>query len=279
MVRLEQLRRENPSELAREIWEYGELLNATQRQELALDPDVDLRKFILGSCTPPTPLMEKAFNATMQRVPYEQACYVCGPEQAMVLRTLVGLARPRTTLDIGSFTGYGASAILEALPAEADLFCLELDRDYSRLAAATLSGRRVNFCVGNALDALKRFEAEGKEFDFVCIDADRPNHGEYFNRVLKLLRPGGMIIMLGMLLFPTAEDQVAMEKLHESLPADPRISTAQLPLGCGIQFMVKKDGMHLNAKLREDEIQARKKWQLESEAAAIDRYLAALDEP
>merc|ERR1719313_1277133 len=279
MVRLEQLRRENPSELAREIWEYGELLNATQRQELALDPDVDLRKFILGSCTPPTPLMEKAFNATMQRVPYEQACYVCGPEQAMVLRTLVGIARPRSALDIGSFTGYGASAILEALPAQADLTCLEIDRDYARLAASTLAGRNVNFVVGSALDALARFEAEGKEFDFVCIDADRPNHGEYFNRVLKLLRPGGVMIMLGMLLFPNAEDQVAMEKLHESLPADTRISTAQLPLGCGIQLMVKREGMRPGQKLSEEELADRKKWQLEAEAAAIDRYLAALDEP
>lgn len=279
MARLEELRRENLPELGREIWEYGELLNATQRQELALEPDVLLRKFILSSCTPPTPLMERAFAATMQRVPYEQACYVCGPEQAMVLRTLVGLARPRSALDIGSFTGYGASAIVEALPKEADLFCLELDRDYSRLAAATLSGRRVNFCVGNALDALKRFEAEGREFDFVCIDADRPNHEAYFNSALKLLRPGGVIIMLGMLLFPTAEDQVAMEKLHETLPADQRISTAQLPLGCGIQFMVKKDGMPLREKLGAEELAARRKWQLEAEAAAIDRYLDSLGAP
>merc|ERR1719161_1070883 len=178
----------------------------------------------------------------------------------MVLRTLVGLARPLTTLDIGSFTGYGASAIIDALPADAELTCLEIDRDYSRLAASTLAGRNVHFFVGNALDALARFEAEGKEFDFVCIDADRPNHGEYFNRALKLLRPGGVIIMLGMLLFPSPEDQVAMEKLHESLPADTRISTAQLPLGCGIQLMVKSEGMS-NGILSTEEIAKRKKWQ------------------
>ena len=40
-----------------------------------------LRKFILSSCTPPTPLMERAFAATMQRVPYEQACYVRGRDR------------------------------------------------------------------------------------------------------------------------------------------------------------------------------------------------------
>ena len=81
-------------------------------QELALDPDVELRNFIINSCTPPTPLMETVYNATMTRVPYEMACYICGPEQAMLLRTLVGLARPRRALDIGSFTGYASSAIV-----------------------------------------------------------------------------------------------------------------------------------------------------------------------
>ena len=194
------------------------------------DPDVELRNFIINSCTPPTPLMETVYNATMTRVPYEMACYICGPEQAMLLRTLVGLARPRKALDIGSFTGYASSAILEALPEEAELTCLEIERDYTRLAAQQLRGRNVNFMVGQAMDALKRFEAEGQQFDFIALDADKPQHGEYYNASLKLLRPGGVLIMFGMLLFPTLEDQEAMEKLHEILPNDTRISTAQLPV-------------------------------------------------
>ena len=80
------------------------------------------------------------------------------------------------------------------------------------------------------MDALKRFEAEGQQFDFIALDADKPQHGEYYNASLKLLRPGGVLIMFGMLLFPTLEDQEAMEKLHEILPNDTRISTAQLPV-------------------------------------------------
>ena len=56
------------------------------------------------------------------------------------------------------------------------------------------------------------------------------------------LRPGGVLVMFGMLLFPTVEDQQAMEALHESLPNETRITTAQLPVGCGIQMMVKLEG-------------------------------------
>ena len=228
--RLSELRLANLSGFSYEVWEYAQRMNDTQRQEVALDPGVELRNFIINSCTPPTPLMETVYNATMTRVPYEMACYICGPEQAMLLRTLVGLARPRKALDIGSFTGYASSAILEALPEEAELTCLEIERDYTRLAAQQLRGRNVNFMVGQAMDALKRFEAEGQQFDFIALDADKPQHGEYYNASLKLLRPGGVLIMFGMLLFPTLEDQEAMEKLHEILPNDTRISTAQLPV-------------------------------------------------
>ena len=139
--------------------------------------------------------------------------------------------------------GLRQSAILEAIPEDGELTCLEIDRDYTRLAAQQLAGRNVNFMVGKAMDALKRFEEDGRQFDFIALDADKPMHGEYYNMSLKLLRPGGVIIMFGMLLFPTIEDQEAMEKLHEILPNDTRISTAQLPVGCGVQLMVNLEGM------------------------------------
>jgi len=279
MVRLAAVQLENRSQFSYEMFEYAQRMNDTQRQELALEPDVELRNFIIDSCTPPTPLMETVYNATMQRVPYEQACYICGPEQAMLLRTLVGLARPRKALDIGSFTGYASSAIVEALPAEAELTCLEIDRDYTRLAAQQLAGRNVNFMVGKAMDALKRFEANGDQFDFIALDADKPLHGEYYNMSLRLLRPGGVLIMFGMLLFPTVEDQEAMEKLHELLPNDTRISTAQLPVGCGIQLMVKLEGMEPHLPLSADELRARKRHRLEAEIAAIDRYAGSFGAP
>ena len=236
--RLVSVRASNFTQFIEEIHTYAQHMNNTQRQELALTPDCLLRNFIIDSSTAPTPLMERVYNATMQRVPYESACYICGPEQAMLMRTLVGLARPRRALDIGSFTGYGSSGIAEALPADGELICLEAERDFTRLAASTLRGRNVNFMVGKAMDALVRFEQEGRQFDFIALDADKPMHGEYYNMSLKLLRPGGVMIMFGMLLFPTLEDQEAMEALHKILPNDTRISTAQLPVGCGIQLMV-----------------------------------------
>tara|TARA_B110001452_G_scaffold246701_1_gene232218 strand:- start:130 stop:1230 length:1101 start_codon:yes stop_codon:yes gene_type:complete len=233
--RLTQLRAENMQQYIEEMYEYGMRMNDTQRQELALTPDTELRNFIIGSSSPPTPLLEHVYNSTMQRVPYEQACYICGPEQAMLLRTLVALAQPRQCLDVGCFSGYTSAAILEALPAAAQLTALDIEPEWTSLAGDLLQGRNVEFMTGDARDSLAELEAKGRRFDFVSLDADKVNHAEYINTTLRLLRPGGLLIMFGMLLFPTVEDQQAMEALHETLPNMTSVSTAQLPVGCGIQ--------------------------------------------
>ena len=102
-IRLAEIRTSDHIKYLNEIYEYAQHMNDTQRQELALKPDTELRKFMIDCSTAPSPLMESVYNATMERVPYEQACYICGPEQAMLLRTLVGLSRPRHCLDIGCF--------------------------------------------------------------------------------------------------------------------------------------------------------------------------------
>ena len=75
---------------------------------------------------------------------------------------------------------------------------------------------------------------------------------------------------------PQPEDQEAMEKLHEILPNDTCISTAQMPVGCGIQLMVRLEGMNPDQPLSAEELVSRKRWQLESELAALERYEESL---
>uniref|UniRef100_X5DCN9 Methyltransferase domain-containing protein n=1 Tax=Tisochrysis lutea TaxID=1321669 RepID=X5DCN9_9EUKA len=295
--RLDGLRNSDMRAYVAEIWDYAQHMNDTQRQELALTPDMECRRFVIDSSTPPTPTMERVYNSTMERVPYEQACYICGPEQAMLLRTLVATARPRQALDIGCFTGYASSAILDALPRNGHLTCIEVEPTWTGLASELLAGRNVEFITNDAMATLKAFETEGRRFDFISLDADKPMHGEYYNQSLKLLRPGGVMIMFGMLLFPTVEDQQAMEVLHDILPSDKRILTAQLPVGCGIQLMVstadvdpkspplyyasqRADGSVANlasepALSGEAAEIERKRYELELELAAIDRLIDA----
>ena len=149
-IRLDKVRGEDLTGYINEVWEYGMRMNDTQRQELALNPDTELRNFIISSSTAPTPLLEHVYNSTMQRVPYEQACYICGPEQAMLLRTLVGLSQPRQCLDVGCFSGYTSAAILEALPKSASLTSIDIEPEWTTLAGDLLQGRNVEFMTRDA---------------------------------------------------------------------------------------------------------------------------------
>jgi len=300
--RLAHERKAHAGAYLKEIWDYSMHMNLTQRQELALHPDLELRRFIIDSSTQPTALMEKVYNQTMVRVPYEQACYICGPEQAMLLRTLVALSRPRQCLDIGCFTGYASSAVTDAIPKEAKLTCLEVEPTWTEFAAELIGAERnVQFITAPAAQTLAAMEADGRVFDFITLDADKPMHDEYYNASLRLLRPGGLLIMFGMILFPTVEDQQAMELMHQKLPNDTRVSTAQLPVGCGIQIIVKDEGYSKDKpplyyrSMRADgrvtglasapplegesaELEQRR-YAAQSELAALERLVDSLDSP
>ena len=88
----------------------------------------------------------------------------CGPEQAMLLRTLVG-SPAAALLDIGSF-GLRVVAIAEAIPEDAELTCLGSTAT-TPASPRSSSRRNVNFMVGKAMDALKRFEEDRL---FIALD-------------------------------------------------------------------------------------------------------------
>jgi predicted O-methyltransferase YrrM len=278
--RLLKTRAEDITQLVTAIRDYSLEMNRTMRASLAgMRMDVELRNFAWKSSTFPTTFMQKVYDGTLARVPSEEAAYICAPEQATLLRTMVGISRPRRCLDIGSFTGYSSSAILDALlPHDAELTCLERDADYAKLSEEYLRGRNAKVKGGPAIDALHEFEKNGQQFDLISMDADKPMHEEYYNVSLRLLRPGGLMIMFGMIMFPQEEDQIAMEKMHKTLPKDESVMTAQLPIGCGVQIIVNMNGTKPSRPLTDTEKEEHKRWELESELAAIDRYLSEINE-
>jgi len=276
MTRLRELAANDREAYLAEVWSYGRLLSDSQRAQLMLGPDVAMRKFILESSTPPTPLMDNVFNSTLQRVNYEDACYLCAPEQATLLRTIAAFVQPRHALDIGSFTGYSSSAVLEAIPATAELTCLEAERDYARFGETQLSERNANFIVGKAMQALESFERQGRQFDFIVLDADKPMYKEYYEMALKLLRPGGVLVMFGLILFTSPEDQNAMDEMHKILADDERVNTVLMPVGCGLQLAVKKDSQTTRDPLSAVASDDRRQYSLESELAALDRAISGL---
>lgn len=181
------------------------------------------------------------------------------PHQAQVLKMLVSVVRAERVLEIGTFTGYSAAAMAEALPVSGKLITCEKDSALcalaSRLLAHTPHHARIEVRHGDAADTLLLLAKErlmkemigdkrGGQFDVVFLDADKLKYAAYADLLLQhgLVRPGGLIIADNVLwrglVLDEAEAEAdkrarAMRAFLAQLRDDARLTMVTLPIGDG----------------------------------------------
>ncbi|KIF70083.1 methyltransferase [Streptomyces sp. AcH 505] len=121
------------------------------------------------------------------------------PNQGKLLHLLVGIQGARSILEIGTLGGYSTIWLARALPADGRLISLEYDAAHADVARANLAraglDKIAEVRTGQALESLPVLVEEGAgPFDFVFIDADKPNNPGYLEWALKLTRPGSVIV-------------------------------------------------------------------------------------
>ncbi|HET8975295.1 MAG TPA: class I SAM-dependent methyltransferase [Solirubrobacterales bacterium] len=171
-------------------------------------------------------------------------------DQAALMTILVRATGARHALEVGTFLGYGALAIARGLPDDGTLVCCELDEGYAARAREHLEragfADRVEFRLGPAAETLEAMDEDGS-LDFAFVDADKAGYPAYFEQCLRLLRPGGLILldnvfMGGRILDPPEGDEgaAAVAELNDRLAADDRIEVAMLGMADGITIARKR---------------------------------------
>lgn len=123
------------------------------------------------------------------------------PEQAAFLQMLIGLLSARRVLEVGTFTGYSALAMALALPEGGSLTTLDVSEEYVGLARTFWDDAgvadRIEAIIGDAAESLERLIRRNGEgsFDLILIDADKPGYPTYFEKALRLVRSGGVIVV------------------------------------------------------------------------------------
>ncbi|WP_420888809.1 O-methyltransferase [Cohnella candidum] len=125
--------------------------------------------------------------------------YDVSPAQGKLLNLLVRMHGSKRILEIGTLGGYSTIWLAQALPSDGKLITLELDPHHTRVAEANLVlalvHEKVEVRVGDALEQLAQMKDDGIEpFDFIFIDADKPNNPNYLKWALDLSHPGTVII-------------------------------------------------------------------------------------
>ncbi|QJC53603.1 O-methyltransferase [Paenibacillus albicereus] len=160
--------------------------------------------------------------------------------QGKLLQLLARMSGARRVLEIGTLGGYSTIWLAGALPADGRLVTLELEAEHAELACGNLRRagleRLVEVRQGAALDRLDELIAAGEEpFDFIFIDADKPNNPAYLERALRLSRPGTVIVADNIVRDGEVIDGKSTDPrvqgirmFLEQLGSDPRLSAAAL---------------------------------------------------
>lgn len=176
------------------------------------------------------------------------------PEQGQFLNLLVMMINAKKTLDVGVFTGYSSLWTALALPENGQLFGCDVSDEWTTIAQrywreAGVS-HKCHLRLGPASETLDTLIRESHEntFDFAFIDADKVNYDNYYEKVLKLVRPGGVIAIdnvfrSGEVLDATVQEPgtVSVTALNEKLCRDERISLAMLTVADGLTLAVKRE--------------------------------------
>tara|TARA_R110000868_G_scaffold189695_2_gene433017 strand:+ start:60384 stop:61049 length:666 start_codon:yes stop_codon:yes gene_type:complete len=179
---------------------------------------------------------------------------VSSPEQMQFIAMLLKLIKPKKCLEIGVFTGYSALWMATNLPKDATLIGCErnarfegLCRKYWKKAGVE---QMIDLRISPAHETLNQLleNKEDASFDFIYIDADKLGYPEYFEKCLRLLKPGALMIFDNVFLFgevvvkeninPILPD--AMRAFNKMLHEDTRVDISILPLGDGMTLAYKK---------------------------------------
>ena len=118
-----------------------------------------------------------------------------GHLQGRTLSMLSKMIKPKSILEIGTYTGYSAICLAEGLQDSGKIHTIDINDElkdicarYFRKAGIT---EKVMIYNGNALNIIEKID---DDFDLVFIDADKENYCNYFDLIIEKIPVGGYII-------------------------------------------------------------------------------------
>lgn len=171
-----------------------------------------------------------------------------GPDEGALLALLARTVDARFAVEVGTFTGYSAICVGRALPDGGRLLCCEISDDWAATAGRNIERAglqdRVEIRVAPAIETLRSLSGD-PPVDFAFVDADKPGYDGYYEELLRLMRPGALmvldnVLLGGRVLAPEDDSSVAMVALNDKIAADERVDCTMLGVADGITIVRKR---------------------------------------
>ena len=208
-----------------------------------------LEEYILRHTSPESPIRERLWREAHVRL--LRARMLSGHLQGNLLQMLCRLTRARRALEIGTYTGYAAHCLAEALGEGGEVHTIESDDEMEDFIHEFLDGApyadRVHLYLGDALEILPEL-LEEHTFDLVYIDANKREYLDYYELIVPHL-PSGALILADNTLWdgkvieeptPTDTQTKSILAFNEHVQHDPRVENLILPLRDGLSLIYKK---------------------------------------
>jgi len=171
-----------------------------------------------------------------------------GKVEGKLLQMLIKISNTKRVVEVGTFTGYSALVMAEALPEDGILTTCENSREYADIARRYFEkspyGQKIQLKLGPALQTLKAIPDNSE--DFVFIDADKPSYGIYFDEALRILHTGGIIFVDNVFwrykIFKkkiTNENARAIAAFNQKVMQEDRVEKVMLSVRDGV-YLIRK---------------------------------------
>ncbi|MDP2332774.1 MAG: class I SAM-dependent methyltransferase [Reyranella sp.] len=182
-----------------------------------------------------------------------QAGMQISAHQGQQLGLLARAIGARRAVEVGTFTGYSSLCLAEVLPSDGKLWCCDVSEAWTRVARRAWKeaglDSRIELTIGPALSTLDWLLAQGlaSQLDLAFIDANKEDYDAYYERCLKLVRRGGLVLIDNVLwggsvanLADIDTDTMSIRALNAKLRTDERVDLALFAAGDGMTCALKR---------------------------------------
>lgn len=169
------------------------------------------------------------------------------PEQGAFMTLLARAIGAERAIEVGTFTGYSALCLARGLADGGRLVCCDVSEEWTNIGRRHWEkaglAHKIELRIAPALDTLRSLAAK-PPFDIAFIDADKPNYANYYEELLRLMRPGGLILVdnvlwNGSVVDASRQDEhtTAIRAFNQRVSRDARVDCVMLPISDGLTIL------------------------------------------
>lgn len=195
---------------------------------------------------------EEPFFLKLREYAEENHIYIVKPQVERLLSVILSILKPEKILEVGTAIGYSSMLMLKYAGVDSHVTTIERDEEVLLTAKENIKERgvedRIRCIFGDASEVLEHLTGE---YDFIFIDAAKGQYRDHFEKSLKLIKSGGVILTDDVLYFGMTASDEFMVKKHDTITKklreyldflchNERFETNILPIGDGVAITYVK---------------------------------------